>query len=139
VKGFMTLVLLALLGLAAYNYWQIRTLREEVAQLQQKAKQRHRINATGNGDSGAVAGAQQVPFAKEAADALGELVHLNMVIQSGACLAAGDELAAGLQKQRTLFEKRLRARRCHGQAQAGQFSAAVRLSLVIFREQWGES
>ena len=39
MKGLMALVLLALLGLAAYNYWEIRSLREEVALLERKVDQ----------------------------------------------------------------------------------------------------
>jgi hypothetical protein len=36
MKGFITLILLALLGLSAYNYWEIHTLRQEIAALNQK-------------------------------------------------------------------------------------------------------
>jgi hypothetical protein len=36
MKGFIALVLVALLGLSAYNAWEIRTMREEIAALNQK-------------------------------------------------------------------------------------------------------
>ena len=36
MKGFIALVLLAFLGLSAYNFWEIHTLREEIAALNQK-------------------------------------------------------------------------------------------------------
>jgi hypothetical protein len=36
MKGFMALVLVLLLGLACYNWWQIQTLRQEIARLEQK-------------------------------------------------------------------------------------------------------
>ncbi len=36
MKGIFTLILFALLGLSAYNYWEIHTLRQEIAELNQK-------------------------------------------------------------------------------------------------------
>jgi hypothetical protein len=36
MKGFIALALVALLGLSAYNYWEIRELRQEIAALNQK-------------------------------------------------------------------------------------------------------
>jgi hypothetical protein len=36
MKGFFALVLVALLGLSAYNYLEIRALRQEIASLNQK-------------------------------------------------------------------------------------------------------
>src|SRR2546423_4661076 len=40
MKGLLALLFLALLGLNAYNYWEIRTLREEIATMQRKMDER---------------------------------------------------------------------------------------------------
>lgn len=39
MKGFIALLLFLMIGISAFNYWQIKTLREEVAQLEQKVNQ----------------------------------------------------------------------------------------------------
>ena len=38
MKGFMALALVMLLGLSAYNYWEIHTLRQEIAALNEKVR-----------------------------------------------------------------------------------------------------
>ena len=38
MKGFIALVLVALLGLSAYNYWEIRSMRQEIATLNEKVR-----------------------------------------------------------------------------------------------------
>jgi hypothetical protein len=39
MKGFTAFVLVLLLGLAGYNWWQIQGLRQEIARLEQKVNQ----------------------------------------------------------------------------------------------------
>jgi hypothetical protein len=38
MRGFIALVLVALLGLSAYNYWEIREMRQEIAALNEKVR-----------------------------------------------------------------------------------------------------
>ena len=38
MKGFIALALVAMLGLSAYNYWEIRELRQEIAALNVKVQ-----------------------------------------------------------------------------------------------------
>ena len=38
MKGFIALVLVALLGLSAYNYWELRAMRLEIAALNEKVR-----------------------------------------------------------------------------------------------------
>lgn len=47
MKGFIALVLVALLGLSAHNYWEIRTLRQEIAALNQKVSIQTQDGLTG--------------------------------------------------------------------------------------------
>lgn len=46
MKGFIALVLVALLGLSAYNFWEIRTLRQEIVALNQKVTSQSQTGLT---------------------------------------------------------------------------------------------
>jgi hypothetical protein len=42
MKGFLVVLFLALLALSAFNFWQIRELKQEIAVLEQKAQEQQR-------------------------------------------------------------------------------------------------
>ena len=47
MKGFIALLMLLLLGLNAYNYWEIQTLRQDIAALKQKVDVQSQAGLTG--------------------------------------------------------------------------------------------
>jgi hypothetical protein len=53
MKGFMALVALAALLLAGYNWWQIRSLREDFARLEQNVQEQQKGGLTGQVVAGA--------------------------------------------------------------------------------------
>jgi hypothetical protein len=42
MKGFLVVLFLGLLALSAFNFWQIRELKQEIAVLEQKAQEQQR-------------------------------------------------------------------------------------------------